>query len=128
MASFLSSVVGVTMSAALTALGLIAAYRSGMRVWIGEGVNQARTLFLGMLLVGFSFLVLGPMCIWLSGRFTPGQGNPKDGQRIMLSLFGCMIAASVIIMLILDWISDRVIADRPGKFGPKVPTVGKCNT
>jgi hypothetical protein len=28
---------------------------------------------------------------------------------------------------ILDRISERVIADRPGKFGAKVPTVGKWN-
>ena len=31
----------------LTASGLLAAYRSGMRVWIGEGVNRARTLLIG---------------------------------------------------------------------------------
>ncbi len=36
-----------------------------------------------------------------------------------------MFAGPVIILLILDMISRRVIADSPGKFGPKVPTVGK---
>ena len=34
---------GFSLSAALTASGLLAAYRSGMRVWIGDGVNRART-------------------------------------------------------------------------------------
>ena len=28
---------------------MLTAYRSGMRVWIGEGVNRARTLLMGML-------------------------------------------------------------------------------
>jgi hypothetical protein len=34
---------GFTASAALTAAGLVRAHRTGMRVWIGEGVNKART-------------------------------------------------------------------------------------
>ena len=48
---------GFTVSATLTALGLLAASRSGMRVWIGEGVNRARTLLMGMLVAGFTFIV-----------------------------------------------------------------------
>jgi hypothetical protein len=30
--------------------------------------------------------------------------------------------------LILDWFARRIIADRPGKYGPKVPTVGKWDS
>ena len=62
----------------MTAAGLVKAFRSGMRVWIGEGVNQARTLMLGMLMVGFVLLVLMPICFWLVGlapRAGDGQGS-----------------------------------------------------
>jgi len=127
-ASLLLGMGGFTLSAALTALGLLAAYRSGMRVWIGEGVNQARTLLMGMLVVGFTFMVLGPMGIWLCGRFPHANDSRGDYLPDLLAVFGCMFAGPVVILLVLDWISRRVIADRPGKFGPKVPTVGKWNS
>ncbi len=117
-----------SVSAALTASGLLTAYRSGMRVWIGEGVNRARTLLLGMLVVGFTVVVLGPMCIWLSGRFPRASDSRGGDLATGLAFFGCMFAGPVIILLVLDRVSRRVIADRPGKFGPKVPTVGKWNS
>lgn len=116
---------GFTASAALTASGLQAAYRSGICVWIGEGVNRARTLFLGMLLVLFTFAVLGPMCIWLTGALARAKETRPDAIPAMLFLFVCWFAGPVVILLVLDWISRRVIADRPDKFGPKVPTLGK---
>jgi len=119
---------GFTLSAALTALGLLAAYRSGMRVWIGEGVNQARTLLMAMLIVAFTFVVLGPMCFWLSGRCPRASDSRDDVLPTLLAIFGCMVAGPVVIVLILDMVSRRVIANRPGKFGPKVPTVGKWNS
>jgi hypothetical protein len=50
---------GFVVSSVFTALGLLEAYRSEMRVWIGEGVNQARTLLLGMLIVLFMIGVVG---------------------------------------------------------------------
>jgi hypothetical protein len=118
---------GFTLSAALTASGLLAAFRSGMRVWIGEGVNQARTLLMGMLVVGFTFVVLGPVFVWLAGRFPRMSESRGDLLQILLAFFGCMFAGPVGILLVLDRISQRVIADRPAKFGPKVPTVGKWN-
>ena len=119
---------GFSLSAALTASGLLATYRSGMRVWIGEGVNRARTLFMGMLVVGFTFVVLGPICIWLVGQFPRPRDSRAGALTGLLALLGCLFAGPVIILLVLDWISRRVIADRPGKFGPKVPTVGKWNS
>jgi hypothetical protein len=125
-AAALSGMGGFTVSAALTALGLLAAYRSGMRVWIGEGVNRARTLFTGMLVVGFTFAVLGPAFIWLVGRI-PWAGGSRVDLLGSLVFLGCLIVGPLVIVLVLDWISGRVIADRPGKFGPKVPTVGKWN-
>jgi hypothetical protein len=128
MAALLSGMSGFILSATLTALGLVEAYRSRMRVWIGEGVNQARTLLMAMLIVGFTFVALGPLFIWLSGRF-PLAGDSRGVDLPMsLAFFGCLFGAPVVILVVLDWIGRRVIADRPGKFGPKVPTVGKWNS
>src|SRR5262249_37441691 len=75
MAAMLCWMGGFTLSAALTALGLLAVHRSGMRVWIGEGVNRAGTLLLGMLMVGFVLLVVVPVCVWITSRFPPGSDN-----------------------------------------------------
>ena len=119
---------GFSLSAALTASGLLAAYRSGMRVWIGEGVNRARTLLLGMLIVGFVLLVLGPMCLWLCGRFPRASESRAIDLPPLLGLYSCLFGGPVVILVILDRVSRRVVADRPGKFGPKVPTVGKWNS
>lgn len=118
---------GFLSSSILTAVGLVKAFRSEMRVWVGEGINQARTLLLAMLIVAFTFFVLGPMLFWLFGNHP--QGKPSGGEKsfIGLGLLGCMFVGPVIILVVLDWISRRVVADRPGKFGPKVPTVGKWN-
>jgi hypothetical protein len=125
--SILLVMAGFTLSAALTASGLVATYRSGMRVWIGEGVNRARTLFLGMLLVGFTIAVIGPMCLWLSSRFPRVSESRSDTLPDLLPFYGCMFLGPAVLLFFLDGISRRVIADRPGKFGPKVPTVGKWN-
>jgi hypothetical protein len=95
-----------------------------MRVWIGEGVNRARTLLMGMLIVGFIFVVLGPWSIWLLGRY-PRASDSRVDLPGLLALYGCLFAGPVVILLIVDWIGRRVIADSPGKFGPKVPAVGE---
>jgi hypothetical protein len=121
----LSWIGGFAVSSVFTALGLLEAYRSGMRVWIGEGVNQARTLLLGMLIVVFTFGVLGPIAVWAVDPFPRTQDSRGAAIFLMLALFGCMFAGPVGILVVLDRISRRIIADRPGKFGPKVPTVGK---
>ena len=71
---------GYSLSAILTASGLVRAYRSGMRVWVGQGVNQARTLLLGMLIMVFAVAVLGPICFWLA------VGIPHAGTATMASL------------------------------------------
>ena len=119
---------GIHPVGAFTALGLWAAYRSGMRVWIGEGVNRARTLLLGMLIVGFVLLALGPMCLWLCGRFPRASKSRAIDLPPLLGLYSCLFGGPVVILVILDRVSRRVVADRPGKFGPKVPTVGKWNS
>jgi hypothetical protein len=119
---------GFTLSAVFTAVGLVKAYRTGMRVWIGEGVNQARTLMLGMLIVSFTFVILGPLCLGLVGRH-PGAGNSNDAELpFLIVLMASIFAGPVAILLVLDWLSRRVVANLPGKFGPKVPTVGKWNS
>jgi hypothetical protein len=118
---------GFTASAVLTALGLVKAYRTGMRVWIGEGVNQASTLLLGMLIVGFCFVVLAPISIFLVGWFPPGSQTQGRESPFLIVLMASMFAGPVAILLVLDCLSRHVVADRPGKFGRKVPTVGKWN-
>jgi hypothetical protein len=127
-ASMLLCMGGFALSAALTAWGLLKAYRSGMRVWIGEGVNQARTLFLGMLLVGFTFGMLVPISFWMGARFPRANHSPSDDLSPLLMFFGCLFGAPFVILVVLDRVCRRVVADRPGKFGPKVPTVGKWNS
>ncbi len=101
-----------------------------MRVWVGEGVNQARTLLLAMLIVGFAFGVLGPLCVWLAG----GVPRASDGGGVfyvsVLVVFEVvlLIAVPVVMLMILDWFCRRVVADRPGKFDAKVPMVGKWDS
>ena len=126
-ASALLALGGFSLSAALTASGLLATYRAGMRIWIGKSVNRARALVAGLLVVGFAYAVLGPMCIWLARRSPRASDSHSDPAGMTVTL-GCMFAGPVIILLILDWVGKHVIADRPGKFGAKVPTVGKWNS
>lgn len=126
-AAMFLSIGGFAASAALTASGLLKAYRSGMRVWIGQGVNQARTLLMAMLITAFTVGVLGPACLWLAGRFPRVAESRGSDYPILLGFFGCLVGGPVVILIVLDWFSRRVVADRPGKFGPKVPTVGKWN-
>jgi hypothetical protein len=119
---------GFTLSVVLTAAGLVKAYRTRRRVWIGEGVNQARTLLMGMLIVAFTFVVIGPMCIRLAPSLPRQNGTPGPELQFLLGLLVSMFAGPVAMLLVLDWLSRRVVADRPGKFGPKVSTVGKWNS
>jgi hypothetical protein len=116
---------GLIVSAGFTALGIAGAYRSGMRVWIGEGVNQARTLFISMLLVVFTFTVIGPICSWLVGRFPRASQSPEFDYPGVVAFCVCWFLGPFGILLIVDWISRHVVAEGPSKFGPKVPTVGK---
>ena len=72
--------------------------------------------------------MLGPLCIWLS-RQHPRAGEVRREDLLnVLPFFGCMLVGPFLILIVLDWIGRRVIADRPSKFGPKVPTVGKWNS
>jgi hypothetical protein len=116
---------GYVLSAALTAVGLARAYRAEMRVWIGEGVNRARTLLLGMLIVGFTVGVLGPLCVWLSAAVPARNESNVSVGLVVGAILALAFIGPVIMLLILDWLSRRVVADRPSKLGPKIPTVGK---
>ncbi|WP_435017362.1 hypothetical protein TA3x_004968 [Tundrisphaera sp. TA3] len=117
-------VLGFVASAILTAGGLVLAFRSGMRVWVGEGINQTRTLLFAMLMVGFACLVLLPGTILLisapAAIDTGGAVVP-----MLVVIFSLMLGAPVVLLILLDWFTRRIAADRPGKFGPKVPAVGK---
>jgi hypothetical protein len=117
-------VVGFTASSVLTALGLRAALRNGMRVWIGEGVNQARALLLTLLMVGFVaviFLVCVSLVVFLSSNPT-GQSKVSLGLGLVVILVLC---APLPLLWTLDAIARRVLASSPAKFGPKVAAVGK---
>ena len=118
------SIVGFFSAAATTSLGLLSAYRSGMQIWIGEGVNRARILILETLIVAFLFFVIIPVCAWFVGL-----GKDDNSIRIV----GCVVilllsGGSVLVLFVLDRISRHVVAKRPGKFGPKVSAVGKWNS
>lgn len=115
---------GFVASAILTAAGLVRAFRSGMRVWLGEGVNQARTLMVFMLLVGFTFGVLVPLCILLAAH-GPVPVDHRVAVVLTVGILVLQLGSPVLILLLVDWFSHRILADRPAKFGPKVPTVGK---
>jgi hypothetical protein len=119
---------GMTASAALTAAGLWRAYRAGMRVWVGEGINQARTLLLGMLVVGFTYFVIGPACFMLARATEPAGVSDREDPLPWFIFMGCMFAGPVAILLVLDLVCRRIVADRPARFGPKVPAVGKWKT
>jgi hypothetical protein len=123
-AAMLLVLVSFMASAALTAWGLFTAYRYGMRVWIGEGVNRARTLLLAMLIVGFAFLVLLPWAVWLVGALAPPAAE-RAGTLFVAGLLSIMSLGAFGTLMILDWLSRCVVSASPGKFGPKVPTVGK---
>lgn len=116
---------GFLLSAAWSCWGMTTAWRSGMRVWIGEGVNRARMLLMSMLIVAFTLAVLIPMCLSL-GFIAPAAAYHR-GEEVLVALMIllCNVAGPVGILMVLDAVARRVVADRPGKFGPKVPTVGK---
>ncbi len=119
---------GCTISAVFAVAGLAKAYRSGMRIWIGEGINQARMLLMGTLVVVFAYFVLVPLILWLATLF-PQRGQVHTGSPwVLMCFFGCLFGIPLLIVLTLDGICRHVVADRPGKFGPKVPTVGKWNS
>ncbi len=118
-------VAGFTASSILAASGVWASYRSGMRVWIGEGVNQARILLLSMLIVGFVYGFILPLAFWL-GSYVPRNETARLG--IAVAFFLCLmswIVGPIVILLVRDAIARRVIAETPSKFGKAVPAVGK---
>ncbi len=128
--SFLLFASGHLISAILTATGLVEAYRYGMRIWVGEGVNQARLLLLAMLLTAFTIGVLGPLGVWLAAS-APHARDSGDVTRVsvvVVATLGLIFLGAFVTLGVLDWISQRVVADRPAKFGPKVPAVGKWNS
>jgi hypothetical protein len=126
--SLLLSIGAFTLSAVTTASGLFSAYRADMRVWIGEGVNQIRTLLMHMLIVAFTFGVLGPLSVWLSTRLARARDSRADDPLTLLPFVGCLLVGPPGILVVLDVLSRRVIANRPGKFGAKVPAVGKWSS
>ncbi|MBY0395790.1 MAG: hypothetical protein K2X91_04875, partial [Thermoleophilia bacterium] len=125
-AAALTFMLGFPLSAFLTAAGLRAAWRAGLRVWIGQGVNQARTLLLGMLVVGFTVVFLLPACFLLVPMAgAAGSSRARLGPVYALLFFGGMIGGPIVLLLILDWLSARILAATPSKFGPKAAAVGK---
>ena len=120
-------IVSFTVSATLTASGLLVAYRTGMKVWIGEGLNQARMLLLGMLLAGLALGMMVTMSLWIVGRLLHASDGRSNDLFFFILFFGWLFG-SFAVLPVLDWLSPSVLSDHPGKFGPKVPTVGKWNS
>ena len=119
---------GFTLSACLTASGMLKSYRSGMHVWIGKGMNQARTLLLGMLIVGFVFVVLGPMAFGEPASVIPVASTSRRDVLGALLFVGCWFLAPVAILLVLER-DQSPHRRRPSRqVRPKVPTVGKWGT
>ena len=107
------------------ASGLLTAYRTGMRIWIGDGENQAKTLLLSLIVMVFTVFMLGPYGLLAHPRRSTGRAGRSDNLRAVLGLLACLFVAPIVILVIFGWASRRILADRPGKFGSKVPTVGK---
>jgi hypothetical protein len=126
-ASMFSFLGGWFVSALLTASGLVRAYRSGMRVWVGEGVNHARMLLLGMLMAGFAVAVLGPMGVLLAASAPHARDSGEVFWVIVTvgTMLGVLVLGSFLMLFVLDWLAQRVVANKPSKFGPKVATVEK---
>jgi hypothetical protein len=125
-AAALLVMLGFTGSAVATASGLYAAFKNGLRVWVGEGVNQARTLLKSMLLVAFVVGILMPSLLMIPAPGPRGAGG--EVPYFLFWIFGMMFGAPVVLLVVLDWMTRRVVADRPGKFDTKVPTVGKWSS
>ncbi len=120
--------VSFTVSAVLAASGVWAAYRSGMRVWIGEGANRARTLLLSMLIIGLIYGYILPMCFWLVSLALDHRGDQNVSAVLFVLCVGSVLIGPLVVLLVLDAIARRVIAETPSKFGKAVSAVGKWST
>lgn len=109
----------------LTAAGLVMALRSGLRIWIGEGMNQARTLLLGLMILLFTVFGIGPLLVLLSANFDRSSGPGMPAFIAWAGLLAATFAGPIAILIVLDRISRRVLASYPGKYGPKVPSLKK---
>jgi hypothetical protein len=109
----------------LTAAGLVMALCSGLRIWIGEGMNQARTLLLGLLILLFTVFGIGPLLVLLSANFDRSSGPGMHAFIAWAGLLAATFAGPITILIVLDRISRRVLATHPGKYGPKVPSLKK---
>ncbi|AMV40184.1 hypothetical protein [Planctomyces sp. SH-PL62] len=109
----------------LTAAGLVMAIRSGLRIWIGEGMNQARTLLLGLLILLFTVFGIGPLLVLLSANIDRNSGPGIGAFISWVGLLAATFAGPIAILIVLDRISRRVLASHPGTYGPKVPSLKK---
>jgi hypothetical protein len=125
LASLLLCMGGFSLSAIWTSSALVLAYRSRMRDWVGEGVHKARTLSLAMLIVGFIFAVLGPICLQLATGVPLANESHGSVPVVVGAMFALLFGGPLAMLLILDRFCRRVVADRPGRFDAKVPMVGK---
>ena len=79
-----------------------------------------------MLIVGFTSCVLVPALVLFAGLASHSSSDFRLGDFMAVAIFvGCMFGGPVVLLLILDAVSKRVIADMPTKFGPKIAAVGK---
>jgi len=78
------------------------------------------------LIVAFTFLVLGPFCFSLPRMGS--SGNESNIRGFLITMGGVMIGGPILLLIALDRISRHVVADTPGKFGPKAAALGKWET
>jgi hypothetical protein len=81
---------------------------------------------MGMLIAGFTLLVMMPAFILLPGMLPRPAEQPSSGLLVAALSLGCLLGVPAAILVVLDRLSKRVVASHPGKFGPKVPSVNKA--
>ena len=91
LASLLLCMGGFSLSAIWSSSALVLAYRSRMRDWVGEGVHKARTLLLAMLIVGFIFAVLGPICLRLATDVPLANESHGSVPVVVGAMFGFLV-------------------------------------
>ncbi len=119
--------VGLTASAILTAWAVGSAYWTRPRLRLAEGdLDRAWILLLGMILVGFSYGVILPICVWVDSRFPGFQLGPVQPRPWTPPLFAvCVLLIPGGLLWARELIAIRIFDLDPGKPGLHEPAVGK---
>jgi hypothetical protein len=91
---------GFIASAFWTGLGLVAAYRAEMKVWVGEGMNQARMLLPGLLAFGAGCGLFIPVMSWVMINFFVKRNI--DRKMISVTILGVTRQWSFVLGMYVD--------------------------